>query len=302
MAIFDYTEVVNNADKTPACAGLYIDEENFIQLLIARCFTSSVKISHLPRGLEFQVTDNFISTFYQATSTDPVEEVIECVSTQLTPANISTFYSVPVNKARNRKFFEILLVELSQFCMHYYNNNHTAAFVYIYRILEKISYPFPLLYASQTDDYKGSYALLKDYFDENKGSKKGELGFFKAFVTKIFDGEPISLTSVDFDFSTIADYDIRKRLFLKLKQLCPNSMLHQSTSDYDLFAVKFTEMSSFLITVRNRFFHQFNRGDANFEEEEVHDCEEFFAIINKNSIGWLGMVYLEILKNSYKSI
>lgn len=302
MPIFDYTEVTATGEKHADCTGLYIDEENYIQLLIARCFTGSVLISHLPRGVEFQIVDGFISDFYENTNSDPVKEVIGCVSQQLSPQNLLQFYNIPRNRLRNKKFFESLLIELSHFCLHHNFDHHTAAFVYIYRILEKISYPFPLLYASQTDDYKNSYGLLKEYFGENKGSKKGELGFFKSFIQKTYEGQGIGETSVDFNFAVIADFDVRKKIFQKLKQLCPDSMIHQATVENELLAVKFTEMSSFIITVRNRFFHQFNRGDANFEDDEIYDSEEFFLILNVKCAGWIGMVYFEILKKSYSSI
>ncbi|GAB5518932.1 MAG: hypothetical protein RhofKO_11830 [Rhodothermales bacterium] len=302
MPVFDYSECISNNDKDNDCSGLYIDEDNYIQLLIARCAIGSVEITHLTRGKSYPLSKNFISQFYTSSETDPLKQIIDLVSSALSASDIKNYYSIVSNRNRNDKFYNSLLIEYSHFCMHYECGNHTAAFVYVYRILELISYPFPLLYASQTNDFKHTYSFLKDYFSENKGNRKGELGFYKSFIAKTFNSNPIASTSIDFDLSLVANFDHRKRLFNKVKQICPDSVLHADTSPYDKIAVNFTEMSSFIITLRNRFFHQFNRGDANFEDDEVYDSDEVFQIFNEGCFGWLSVVYLQILKVTWSAI
>ena len=57
------------------------------------------------------------------------------------------------------------------------------SFVHIYRALEFMSYSFPLIYASKSMDYRGSYGNLKKFMS---GDSDGELKFFKIFLKELF--------------------------------------------------------------------------------------------------------------------
>lgn len=303
MDVFEYTEVVSADDKDTDCDGLYIDDSDDItQLIIARLMIGSAQIDHMTRAISITPSIDYLSDFYSSSENDPIKRILDYCGGTLTPEDIRDFYSTARNRMANQKFYKKLLIEISQFCTHQTSENYTAAFVYIYRILELISFPFPLMYASQTNDFKHTYGFLKSYFDENKGNKKGELGFYKSFITQTFSSNPISSSSVDFDLSTIPDSDLQKKLFNKIKLICTGDILHSSTQNYDKIAVNFVEMPSFIINLRNRFFHQFNRGDTNFEESEIYDSEHVFSLFNRKCFGWICTVYFEILKNTWSRI
>ena len=262
----------------------------------------SAQIDHMTRGTSINLTIDYLSPFYPTIQTDPIKIILDYCGGALTPGDIHTFYSDTRNRITNQDFYKKLVIEVSQFCTHQESGNFTAAFVYIYRILELISFPFPLMYASQTSDFKHTYSFLKNYFEENTGNKKGELGFYKSFLSQTFSANPLASTSVDFDLSVAPDTDLQKRLFNKIRQVCAGNILHSATSQYSQISVNFLEMSSFIITIRNRFFHQFNRGDTNFEESEIYDSDHVFSILNEKCFGFISTIYFEVLKNSWSRI
>lgn len=302
MNVFDYTEIIQAATKDPDCSGLYIDDGEIIPLLIARIMIGSVQIEHLTRGITINSNVDYLTYFYTSSEIDPIKKILDYCGGTLAPIDIANFYQIQNNRLANQKFYKKLLIEITQFCVHQIAGNYTAAFVYIYRILELISFPFPLLYASQTSDFKHTYGFLKSYFEENTGSKNGELGFYKSFLLQTFSSNPIANSSVDFDLSTVPDSDLQKNLFIKIRQVCSGNILHDSTRPHDMIAVNFIEMSSFIIIIRNRFFHQFNRGDTNFEDSEIYDSDHVFSLLNHMCFGWICTMYFEIIKNSWSRI
>ena len=63
------------------------------------------------------------------------------------------------------------------------NSSPIESFVHIYRTLEFMSYSFPMIYASKSMDYRGSYEHLKKFMN---GDSDGELKFFKTFLKELF--------------------------------------------------------------------------------------------------------------------
>jgi hypothetical protein len=158
-----------------------------------------------------------------------------------------------------------------------------------------------LIYASQTIDFKYTYGQLKEYFDTNTGKQKGELGFFKSAVKIIFETNPILETSIDIDFSTL-NPDIQRVFHKALTSIIDNQILHEDTRQFDKICINFSQVSSFIISLRNRFFHLFNRGDRNLESHEIVDSDLFFSYINEPVISWISTIYVEIIKSLYAFI
>ena len=78
-------------------------------------------------------------------------------------------YSIGGNVARlikltladNREFYKEVLSEFLNFYLHTLQGRNTSAFVFLYRILERVSYSVPLLYTSTQSDYRGTFRDLK---------------------------------------------------------------------------------------------------------------------------------------------
>ncbi len=92
---------------------------------------------------------------------------------------------------KQRKYYKEILLEMVHF---FYRNNRAegcVAFLHLYRFLERVSYAFPLTYSITTEDYKGTYDSLKEFFGEGKG----ELKFFSKFIEEVIEKDLQDSTS-----------------------------------------------------------------------------------------------------------
>lgn len=260
-------------------------------LLIIRLLSGNVELTHNYTNKTIKSRVNYftsdLSTFRNWKTDFPA------YFSEDTDANDLALF-IDKNKRINIKFYAVILAEVSQFILHTRRKSHTSAFIFIYRILEKISFAFPLIYTSKTEDFIQSFTKLKKLM--GNGDKK-ELAFFKSFIDMIYKGDSISETSVDFHFK-ISDIDIRNQMFKEIKKITDDKAIHGDTDEPEKLSIKFCEMSSFIVNVRNRFFHNLNDGFSNFESNKIVDSDELFSFINPMAIHWISMVLLEVVKFS----
>lgn len=185
--------------------------------------------------------------------------------------------------------------EVSQFILHNERGSYTSAFIYIYRILEKISYAFPLIYASKSQDFLSSFNQLKELMVGDK--EKKELGFFKVFIDMLYKGNVISDTSIDIYIRT-DDSTVQEQMYKILKDISGNSVMHEDSIEFEKFSIKFCEMGSFIINIRNRFFHNLNSSSNNIQSHKIVDSDEFFSFINPMAMHWISLVFLEVITYS----
>ena len=194
-------------------------------------------------------------------------------------------------KFTNRSFYKIILAEISHFILHERKSAHTSAFIFIYRILEKISYAFPMIYASKSSDFLKSFNELKELMTGS--DEKKELGFFKKFVETIHQGDPIADTSIDISIEA-ENSNVQKQMFKAMKDVTNVSAIHEDTTEHGLLCIKYCEMGSFIINIRNRFFHNLNGGSKNIESNRIVDSDEFFRFINPMAMHWLSMILFKV--------
>ncbi|TSD67623.1 hypothetical protein FFF34_009620 [Inquilinus sp. KBS0705] len=189
---------------------------------------------------------------------------------------------------------------INEYCFyHYYKLNgvHTLAFLHIYRILERMSYTFPMLYASKATDYVGTFNKLQNFF---KGSNS-ELKFFNLFINDFFEDEFLEY-KVKINI-TAHNEDIRESYYKILNMLC-------KSNDPAINIVGFNEFSditmenrdtiNLLIHLRNRYFHFASGGQRNITSSEMIEPNDFYKLLNEHFINWLAVVYFTIVKASIK--
>lgn len=202
---------------------------------------------------------------------------------------------IDATKYINKAFYKNILTEISQFILQTERGSHTSSFIFIYRLLEKISYAFPLIYASKSQDFVQSFTLLKELMVGDK--EKKELGFFKKFVENLYQNEGIAETSVDIKISAVSP-DVESQVFRTMKQVCDKDIIHEDTTEPRKLSIKYCDMGSFIITIRNRFFHNLNGGPTNIKSAEVIDSDLFFSFINPLAMRWLAMVFMEVVTHN----
>lgn len=199
---------------------------------------------------------------------------------------------------RNKNFFAYLNDEFCNFYYYTSKDNHTVAFLHIYRILEYISYTFPIMYATKTKDFSGSFDALKILFQGDKD--KGELKVFKDFIQIILNSENNYETlSIDIHITSDSE-NYNSRIYKTLLDICDESIFYTDRNvENSKLVIKFTEFSSFIITVRNRFFHLKNSHSKNIHSIDIIDADFFFSLINKKCMYFLCLITIEVIKKSY---
>jgi len=295
--------------------------------LILRGIIGNIKIKQTFRDVSFDQKTNFLKPNFIAESTEQTEnfkpiaqdlkieianllEILKprsksslsilpkYISDSLTLENLSEVLSNKKEINKNKLFFESLNDE---FCNFYYNThkgNHTLAFLHLYRVLEFISYTFPVIYASSTKDFSKSFDLLKDLFSKEKD--QGELKVFKYFITKVMSIEKdYERLYIDIDIiSDLAEYN--ERIYSSIINICENEIFEKDRNNpSSRISIKFSEFSSFIITIRNRFFHLKNSNGNNLKSVDIVDSDHFFSLINNKCAYFLSLVTITVIKNSY---
>jgi hypothetical protein len=289
---FKYTDTLEatyfNADEQHAKIS---ENGNPEILLILRILSGTVKINHEFSNKEIILTKNFFKS-----DCSPCLAFREHIPELFGEGYSLSEFSEFIQKAKftNRDFYKDLLLEISNFFLHTNRDSHTTAFLYLYRTLEFISYAFPLIYTEKTNDFKGSYNNLKQIFSGDKNT--GELGFFKKFIETIFKDDPIKESNISFQID-IENEDIQRLTYKALYDACDSSMISEQTVENTVLSVPYTEIGSFIVTIRNRFFHFLNGGKKNIKSENVCDSDLLFSLLNEQCLFWLSSVFLEIIKS-----
>lgn len=188
---------------------------------------------------------------------------------------------------KNHYVYRQLLSELTMALIRK-ENSPIESFVHIYRALEFMSYSFPLIYASKSMDYTGSYNHLKDFMS---GESSGELKFFKRFLKVLFKD------------NLIYDYEFDAFFLNGTEQLIETEFQYVIKANYYLFdgntmKIKFANVIDLVITIRNHFFHMLiGKGGDNFYDTR-YDKRDIFEALNPIFINWLAIIYKEIASYS----
>ena len=201
---------------------------------------------------------------------------------------------IKVTSADNREFYKEILSEFLNFQIQAVRGNHTSAFVFLYRILERISYSVPLLYTSTQSDFRGTFKDLKSILNADID---GELGLFKKFLGKGRFIDPIKLqVTQKITFATNSGhgakyYDLTCNRYTNFTSRDP--ITHE-------VEIKFSDIPELLITIRNRFFHS-RTGDGrdNITSIEMPESDEYFWKINPIIASFLAIVTLQTIAAKY---
>lgn len=194
---------------------------------------------------------------------------------------------------KNRFVYEHVLHEMT-LALVLLDKNPTEAFVHIYRMLEFISYSFPLIYTAKANDYRGSFNSLKEYFTGGDGD--GELKFFDKFLETLFQDDK---EIYDLEFEIYIGTDKADEIISDFKKSIPEKGRKNVDNYYidgHCLKIRFKKMQAVLIEIRNKYFHMFvGKGTNNFYGID-YDINELFKKINPYFINWLANIYAKIFQ------
>ncbi|ENF3463123.1 hypothetical protein SM871_004157 [Yersinia enterocolitica] len=290
---FSYEEAFSQAALSKLPAVMKVPGTRKLPLLhLIRVLSGTVSIIHNYDGKKIQHRVNYLDGDFKVSFLDWHEKFPFIISEDTDIQDVAEY--IDATKFTNVKFYENILSEVSQFILHTGRGSHTSAFIYVYRILEKISYAFPLIYCQQTSDYLRSFSQLKDMMIGDKD--KSELGFFKVFINNLFEESDLKLTSINIIMNAPNDV-IQEKMFSAMFNVCSPQVLNENTDRPRMLAINFCDFGSFIISIRNRFFHYKNEG-GNIDSNSVVDSDSFFECINKYALQWLGGVFITILTHN----
>lgn len=192
-------------------------------------------------------------------------------------------------RGRNYTFYRDLFFEFSNYFLRKKQNNEIVAFLHLYRILESISYTFPLIWASKANDYIGTFSQLRGYFN---GEKTGELRMFERFIEDVIPS-PLLNFQVQFQINSVHS-DWQERYYHAIfNNIIPNDIV--SYNEFSDITVKTHTLTSLMINLRNKYFHSLSGNGNNFGSEDIVEANELFLSVNEIFANWLSIIYFEIL-------
>lgn len=274
---------------------LSVSDESPTAYKIFRLFTGMVKISCEITSRTCEISNDTIALCYSRSHDDFITKIASYIIEEEEIDSVewlSNEVSKQRLKYRNIQYFKELYNELCNYYFAVNDNNYVAAFVHEYRMIEYIAYAYPLIYAVRSNDFYMTFGHLKN-FVTNQG--KGELSFFQSAINKIFDDGILS-TSFDISLESISNENVKNIYCEILRGYIKPEWLHTSTTD-DLFAIKFNQVSSVLIELRNKIFHHSVNTHNNLLASRLLDMNFFMKLITPTFFNWLSVVYLEVFKS-----
>jgi hypothetical protein len=186
---------------------------------------------------------------------------------------------------KNYAIHEKLLFEITNY-FYKQQKSPITAFVHLYRCLEFMSYCFPMIYASKSKDYSGTFVQLKKFFTSDV---TGEIKFFKKFLKVLFEDEESTLSfifeiNIDFPYPLeLLETDLRN-VYAPLPYEFIGGVLK----------IKYENMLDFFCTTRNSYFHMCVGQDHNNFLSVDYDIEEYFRSINPYILNWLAIIFLKV--------
>lgn len=216
--------------------------------------------------------------------------ITTCLSSSYPIQDICTY----LDKTRyvNNDFYLHFLEELTSYFYKKTKNSHTTCFLHLYRALEYISYSFPLIYASISREYYGSFNKLKQFFTDNS---KSELLFFDEFTKKLLDVGLLQ-TPLTFNFNTLSP-EIDRNHFQIVKKILTTENIDAEVTNISI-TTTYQNLLKLSIDLRNRYFHFAVGGQRNIKSTEIIENDIFFKIINEELLNWISIIYFEILTAS----
>ncbi|GAA5527764.1 hypothetical protein [Herpetosiphon gulosus] len=210
------------------------------------------------------------------------------IENSINPFTIIEFdKAVMRSRSKNFMFHREIFFE---FCHYFYQksiNNHVSSFVHIYRILERISYCLPLMWASRTKNFEGTFEKLQIFFAKDKK----ELTIFDNFMKDITEDTNLDVTV---DFNILSQHPSWGEIYYKTIEKVLEANVYSKTP-YSQIKTTNRHIIKMIINIRNKYFHFLTGKNESFDSGSIVDPNEFFGIVNENFLNWLSFIYFEIL-------
>lgn len=273
---------------------LHIIPTQSAEVLLLRLLTGTIDIQNttfdvlIPQRTNYSIHDYLTNTCID-------ENTILQVFTEsdISIDNVKTYY-LNIHTFGNRRLFENLLLELSNYFYQKNSSSYALGFLHLYRAIELVSYCFPLYYTSKAKSYEKTYVTLKDFF----GKVEGELNFFKKFVNEHLFKDNQTFLDIRLPINIVAPgVELQEQYYNAFKKICTlGKITLNSAIPFTEIVISRRDLPSLIYSLRNRYFHLLS-GDYNdnFSSSELAEINSFYENINDTILNWLTIIYIEIL-------
>ncbi|MEI6524138.1 MAG: hypothetical protein WCO37_11660 [Bacteroidota bacterium] len=291
LHLFDFKEAVAKNYRSALPTEFKIKASTNYDVLVMRIFTANIDIYCKKNNKTIKLINNFSSFPSHIVGRKSTKQL----KTLLHPFSLVDYVKFSKKYyGRNINFYHNLLQELSFYFYYSNEKNHQAAFVNLYRILEYVSYSFPLIHSSHFGNYIGSFEAFRAYFTDVKTS---EITFFEKFIENIFLGTGYLSYTTDFDFSH-ADIAVANNCYDAFYKLTNNTNWITANRATHTLSIENKRLIRLFKNTRNRYFHFGVGGQRNIHNTDLKDPDFFFEKINSKYLNWIGFIYGTVVGES----
>ncbi len=291
LHLFDFKEAIAKNYLSALPSEFKISSTSTYDILIMRLLTSNIDIHCKKSNRRIKLYQNYTSF--------PLHQVrrksTKQLKTLLQPFKLADYVRFSKKYyGRNIIFYHNLLQELTFYFFYTTEDQHQAAFVNLYRILEYISYSFPLLHSSHFGNYIGSFEAIRSYFTDTKTS---EIGFFDKFIENLYRGTAYLSYTTDFDFSH-PDTTIANNCYNAFFGLTSRNNWTTANRATFTLSIENRQLIHLFRNTRNKYFHFAIGGSRNIQTTDLKDPDFFFEQINTKYLNWIGFIYGTVIRES----
>lgn len=297
---FSFEEIIK-AKKPSKYIFLNLNTNNE-ELILFRLITGTIKIKNNLSGIIANHKINYCIQDYAPWGTLSRKSIINfLISEGIDLDKMNLYYSKSITFG-NKKFYRSILLEFSNFLYQKQRQSHATAFLHLYRIIELISYSFPLVYSSRATSFEKTFNSLKEYFNK----VDSELNFFKQFVNGHLFKDNAALLDIELKIKISApNTDLQQQYFNAIKKLCESNAKNipiSSSTNYSEINITRRGLTSLIYDLRNRYFHLLTGGyNNNFDSNDIMEVDIFYQNVNDIICNWIGLIYMEVMKSSYEN-
>lgn len=270
--------------------GLSLKKNTSAALRIFRLLTGSCTIVDIFFNKKFKTNINYTKFPYEINKSFTKRSMLESFTEDVSLENLSKYFRTLKN---NEEFYCAIEFELLNCITSRKSGRYLEAFLFLYRVIEGISFSIPLIHVSTSKNFNKSFRSLQKYMPSK--NNEGELLFFKNFIREQWSNENFFKLTIDINIGEIEVEEMRS-IYFKLYKEKAGKGISSETEDEEL-KLTFYGYLEFMIEIRNRYFHFLQGGwQENISSSQIIFPDLFFKPLIDHGINWIGIALLEIIK------
>jgi hypothetical protein len=271
-------------------ASLSLSDNKNPAFRIIRLLTGTCSIHDVFFNKKFKLNTNYLNLPHTKNKRAAKDSLLQIFPEDVELVDISKYFKSLRN---NEDFYSTIEFEIINCLVARNSERYLEAFLFLYRILEGISYSIPLIYVSKSKSFNKSFRNLQKYMP-NKNNE-GELLFFKNFIKTQWSEKYFYKLTLDIDISSIDVEEMRSIYFTLYKEKAKNGV-EAETEDEEI-KISYLGFMEFMIELRNRYFHFLQGGwQENISTSQIIFPDLFFKPLIDLGINWIAITLFEVIK------